>query len=218
MMILKKGPGIPLIFLHGFLGAPQDWEPVISHLPSCLCIALELPGHGASPFTSDFAIPYEKFHLIGYSMGGRLAMQYARKFPRKIASLAIASAHPGLLKSCEKQARLEQDRRWAKKLLTLPIDQFLSQWYDQPIFHFFKPDFSMRRNHDPKQLAQTLLHYSLGRQSFYQPEGALYLVGEKDQKYRALYPKAVQIERAAHMVHLENPKRVAQAIQQKVFL
>ena len=43
-----------LLFLHGFLGAPSDWDPVISHLPLHSCLALELPGHGATPFTPHF--------------------------------------------------------------------------------------------------------------------------------------------------------------------
>jgi len=209
----------PLVFLHGFLGRPSDWDPVISYLPPCHSICMELPGHGDSPFVKTFHLhlPYQKFHLIGYSMGGRLALQYASQFPEKIASLIILSAHPGLQTLEEKEKKLEEDTKWAKKLLNLPIDEFLSQWYDQPLFQSYKPDFSMRRNHNPKALAAALLHYSLSKQTFYKPSHALYLVGEKDQKYRSLYPEATLIPGAGHAVHLENPKAVATVIQQRIF-
>src|SRR3990167_2420505 len=91
--LLKQGPGVPLVFLHGFLGSSRDWEPVCSYLPPCQCIGIDLPGHGDSPFveTFNFPIPTPQFHLIGYSMGGRLAMQYALRYPERIASLLIVS-------------------------------------------------------------------------------------------------------------------------------
>ncbi len=93
---LKNGPGIPLVFLHGFLGNSADWEAVLSYLPDCPCFGVDLPGHGSSPFstTFDFDPPAPKFHLIGYSMGGRLALQYALRYPDRIAGLAIASRTP----------------------------------------------------------------------------------------------------------------------------
>lgn len=209
----------PIVFLHGFLGCPSDWDLVISHFPSHPLHRIELPGHGNTPFTKsfEFPLPAAQFHLVGYSMGGRLALEYARKFPRRIASLTILSAHPGLQTLQEKKQRLKEDLNWAEKLLRLPIDEFLSQWYDQPLFQSYRPDFSMRRNHDPKQLAQTLLHYSLAHQLFYKPEHALYLVGENDLKYRTLYPEAKVIPNAGHSIHLENPKSVANAIKQRIF-
>lgn len=209
----------PIVFLHGFLGHPSDWNQVLVHLPSCEAHCIELPGHGSSPFVEsfDFLSPNEQFHLVGYSMGGRLALGYASKYPHRIASLTIASAHPGLQTSQEKRQRLKEDTRWAEKLMTLPIDEFLSQWYDQPLFRSFKPDFSMRRKHSSKNLAKALIHYSLAHQSFYKPKNALYLVGENDAKYRALYPEATVIEKAGHSVHFENPKAVADAIKGRIF-
>ena len=208
----------PLVFVHGFLGNPSDWDGLISYLPKGPFIPIELPGHGSTPFTEHFTIipPAPKFHLAGYSMGGRLSLQYARKFPDRILSLTILSAHRGLKTWEEKDARLKKDEQWAKKLLTLSIDEFLTQWYDQPLFHSFKPDFSMRRNHNPEELAKTLLYYSLAYQPLYQPEQALYLVGEKDSKYRALYPKAIVVPKSGHMIHIENPKYIADIIKEKI--
>ena len=210
---------MPIVFLHGFLGLPSDWEAVISYLPPCPTIKIQLPGHGQTPFTKTFSMdpPAEKFHLVGYSMGGRLALQYARQFPHHIASLILLSTHPGLQTFQEKKIRFQEDEKWAKKLFQFPIDEFLAQWYDQPIFQSFTPDFSMRREHHPKALAETLLHYSLGHQNFSQPKEALYLVGETDAKYRSIYPNATVIPNAGHVIHIENPKAVAKIIKQRIF-
>ncbi len=212
---LKEGSGIPLVFLHGFLGTCSDWKAVCDFLPPSHCIGIHLPGHGGVPFSETFEIDIDRFHLIGYSMGGRLAMAYAAKNPYRIASLTIASAHPGLTDEAEKQKRLESDARWAKILLELPIDEFLKRWYDQPLFQFYKPDLSMRKKQNVQDLAKALMHYSLGRQPRFDLDNVL--VGEWDAKFRALYINPILIPSSGHVVHLENPKAVAAAIEKRVF-
>jgi 2-succinyl-6-hydroxy-2,4-cyclohexadiene-1-carboxylate synthase len=218
MNTLKIGPGIPLVFLHGFLGSSKDWEAVCSYLPPCHCIAVDLPGHGDAPFSPDFdfSIPAPKFHLIGYSMGGRLALQYAKRHPERIEKLVIASAHTGLPSQEERQERLKIDAEWARQLLELPIDEFLKRWYDQPLFENFKPDFSMRRKQNPQELALSLMHYSLGNQPILNLDRAIYIVGEKDLKYRLLHPEAILVLDSGHVVHLENPKEFAKILAEKL--
>ncbi len=213
---LKEGSGIPLVFLHGFLGTSSDWKEVCAYLPACHCIGVDLPGHGASPFTEHFVeeMPrFERFHLIGYSMGGRLALQFAEKHPARICSLLIASAHTGLTSEKEKKGRFKQDIAWAEKLLTIPFDEFLKQWYDQPVFNGF---FPKRGEQDRESLAKALIHYSLGKQDWVRPENAFFAVGEKDRKYRELFPEAEVIPGAAHAVHLENPKALANWIERNI--
>jgi 2-succinyl-6-hydroxy-2,4-cyclohexadiene-1-carboxylate synthase len=213
---LKNGSGIPLVFLHGFLGTHRDWIPVCSDLPHWPCIGIDLPGHGASPFceTLSFIPPAPKFHLIGYSMGGRLAMQYALDHPDQIGRLIIASAHPGLPSQREKEKRIQADTQWALLLHQLPIDEFLRRWYDQPVFGSYKPDFSMRREQNISGLSSALVHYSLGHQPMLKVAKALHVVGEKDRKFRALHPNALVVPNAGHVVHLEHPKAFAQIIRE----
>lgn len=220
MHILKSGTGIPLLFLHGFLGTHEDWKTVCSYLPPCNCFGIDLPGHGLCPFTENFEslIPdFPKMHLIGYSMGGRLAMQYAQKFPGKIETLTLLSSHLGLLDAKEKQKRYLQDLAWAEKMRQC-FDDFLRQWYDQPIFSGYKPDLTMRRKQNPSELAKSLIHYSLGKQTMMQPERAIFVVGERDKKYRQLYPDAILVPNAGHMVHMENPEAVANILKVRVGL
>jgi 2-succinyl-6-hydroxy-2,4-cyclohexadiene-1-carboxylate synthase len=211
--------GIPIIFLHGFLGTSQDWIPVCNELKNNFCIGIDLPGHGDSPFITSF---YEelssiapKFHLVGYSMGGRLGLGFAHRYEKQIASLTLIGAHFGLQKK-ERPARLKQDAKWAQMLLERPIDEFLIQWYDQPIFHTLNRDQMrmMRQKQNPISLAKTLLYYSLGKQPLYTPRGHL-LVGEWDQKFCELYaPYSPYIlKQAGHAAHLQQPKQIAQLIQ-----
>lgn len=206
----------PLVFLHGFLGTKADWDPVFSYLTDFECIPIELPGHGKTPFTKDFFNlfpPLPKMHLIGYSMGGRLAMQYAKAFEERVASLTILSAHKGLQEGKEK--RLSLDKGWSEKI-THSFDAFLQLWYDQPIFGGFKPDLKMRKKHVAEELAKALTFYSLGNQDLLEPKNARFVVGEKDTKYRNLYPNAIVVPNAGHMVHLENPEFIADVIRNEV--
>lgn len=191
----------PLVFLHGFLGAPADWDPVISHLPYP-CLALDLP------YQSPLHIDIPRFHLIGYSLGGRIALAYAAQHPHQIASLTLISTHFGLNTQAEKQQRLLQDTQWAA-LLESDWDTFIKKWYDQPIFHGFRPH---RDKPNIPVLKAALLHFSLGKQQRYEPKNALVIVGEHDQKFRALHPQAIVIPNAGHAVHLENPEALAQVI------
>jgi 2-succinyl-6-hydroxy-2,4-cyclohexadiene-1-carboxylate synthase len=212
--ILKHGPGIPIVFLHGFLGTAKDWEPVCSFLPSSQCIGFDLPGHGNSPFVEHFKIDIPYFHLVGYSLGGRIALSYIEKYPEQIASLTLISTHPGLKTEEEKQERLENDQEWARLLSELPIDEFLSRWYDQSIFKPYKPDLEMRKQQNIPNLKAALLHYSLAKQKRYEIDHVL--VGERDEKFKALYSHPILIPEAGHMVHLENPREVATNIQARI--
>jgi len=149
-------------------------------------------------------------------MGGRLAMQYALRFPERIAQLIIASAHPGLSTEEEKEKRLLGDAEWARQLLELPIDEFLRRWYDQPLFKHYKPDFSMRRKQNIPDLARAFMRYSLGNQPILNVKNAIHIVGEKDTKFRALHPDAIIVLESGHVIHLEKPESFAQIIAEKL--
>ena len=200
-MVLK-----PLLsFLHGFLGSPQDWEGVIEHLPEYSCEALSYP----------FQIPSDSI-LIGYSMGGRIALGSSQP---KI----LISTHPGLKTPEEKAERLLQDQHWIQKLRQEPIESFIKHWYAQPLFESLRnhPAFpkivSRRLQQDPQLLAQMLAQESLAHQEFTLSDG-VFLHGALDQKYAQLYGDlqipSLEISGAGHAAHLENPKGCAEAIRQ----
>jgi len=194
-----------LSFLHGFLGSPQDWEGVIEHLPEYSCEALTYP----------FQIPADSI-LIGYSMGGRIALRSAQP---KI----LISTHPGLKTPEEKAQRLVKDQHWIKKLRQEPLESFLNDWYAQPLFESlrnhpeFPKIFSRRLQQDPQALAQMFEQENLAHQEFARSDG-IFLHGELDIKYVQLYRDlkidSLAIPHAGHAAHLENPKGCALAIRQ----
>lgn len=201
---LKKSPSPKLYFLHGFLGEPEDWEGVMQLLPEYTCIALSYP----------FQLPYEGI-LIGYSMGGRIAL----KSPLlKI----ILSAHPGLTSKVEKAARWKQDQKWIEKLKTQPLSTFLQEWYQQPLFQslrahpIFKQVIQRRLNQDPNILIEQLAKNSLAHQNFNLPSQTFFIHGALDTKYKDLYLNlkipSIEITGAGHACHLERPAPVAESI------
>ncbi|MES2344759.1 MAG: alpha/beta fold hydrolase [Chlamydiota bacterium] len=202
-----------IVLLHGFLGAPEDWDGVIHHLKNSFkCYPLPLP-----LTLEDFPKLLDSRHidqciLIGYSMGGRVALQLQQKYTDRINKLVLLSSHFGLKEETEKQKRWDEDCILAKKLETMPIKEFLADWYAQPLFAGF--DMPQRRLHIDKTYHSTLLrNYTLSKQPFLLPKkDTLLLYGERDAKYKNLYqdfPQAHAIKNACHAIHLENPQAIA---------
>lgn len=228
----------PLIFLHGFLGSDQDWDPVIEHLKKDFrCIALNLYYFLKDADTFETLAQKindslkEKrifsFHLIGYSLGGRICLALSQI--KKPLSLTILSSHFGLQDSMEKKARFEKDLKWIKVLEKESFESFLEKWYEQPIFPpHMKECYIQKRisqNLCPIILCKILKNFSLGKQPFYLsnlPENTTFLYGQWDKKYKDLYEKRIspykrlQINNAFHCLHLEKPGDVANLLADKI--
>lgn len=204
----------PLVFLHGFLGAPKDWDSVIARLKDRVrCLAFPLPLD-----LKEFPkmLDTEKIStctLIGYSMGGRIALQLQKLYPNRIANLALLSSHFGLQSEAEKKKRWEEDKVWIKHLETLPQEAFLELWQAQPIFCGKK----LARDYKVSYQSALLKTYSLAKQEYFPPpEGTLLLYGKKDLKYGALYHTlngSVALKDCGHVLHLEDPEGVAYAME-----
>ncbi len=213
----------PLIFLHGFLGSKEDWEPMISYFSDrVFCIAFYLPGHGESPYIEQILASVKRsIHAnvntkpicIGYSLGGRIAMQLRDEF----SAIVFLSAHPGLESQTEKETRYIIDTLWSEQLLYLPFEDFLAKWYAQPVFKNTNSVFMIERRlnqkYQPKSLAKVLLQLSLSKQarSLDFPCPVLFLYGENDAVYASIYSKlpkslpTLPIPNGGHAIHLENP-------------
>lgn len=107
-----------LVLLHGFLGRANDWDSLLAALKDDYClIAVDLPGHGSSQWLEEDTqgadyfcyrleqtvqtieqvegISLKRFNLLGYSLGGRLAMAYTTAFPSEWRSCYWKERIPG---------------------------------------------------------------------------------------------------------------------------
>lgn len=242
----------PLILLHGFLGSAQDWDPTIEALgEERTCIALTLPGHGraservpgsfadvvawiADRIASEAKEPAD---VLGYSMGGRLALALALDHPERVHRAIALGASAGIDSDMDRIARRAEDERLARKLETTDFAAWLEAWYAQPLFDGLRaaPGFeallARRLRARPADLAQALRVVSPGRQPPLRhrladcPVPLLLMAGAEDAKYLAsnqdlarLSPfiDAVAVPRAGHAPHLEQPDEFCRAL--RVFL
>ena len=210
-----------ITFLHGFLGVKEDWENITKHLEVPFR-CLTLPGHKSRPLDLE-AFEEEigtDVTLVGYSMGGRLAMHYAKKYPKRVKKLIILSANPGE----DDEKRLLRDEEWALLLENEGMERFLDKWYQQPLFAGLKID-QERRRHDPKMLAKVMRTFSPARLPNLWPElenflcPLLFLFGKNDIKKYQIIGETLQkrysvawIPDSGHAIHLENPDKCAQYI------
>lgn len=219
-----------ITFLHGFLGSPEDWKEVRKEL-SVSSITLSLPGHGDDPIdieTFENQIPDQTI-LVGYSMGGRLALQYAKKHPENVKQLILLSTNPGLKKG--RKERLEWDETWITLLENEGMESFLEKWYAEELFSSFRFTEAIkqrRMQHCPDHLVQVMRNYSPAKMENLWPHlphfsfPLLFLFGEDDIKYHTigaeLQPnfECEWIPNASHAIHLEAPKEVAHHIMRRI--
>jgi 2-succinyl-6-hydroxy-2,4-cyclohexadiene-1-carboxylate synthase len=247
---------LPIVFLHGFLGGRESFAEVKAHLPGPYpTLSPLLFGHRGRPEVSrahDFdaettrllaviraEFQREPVHLVGYSLGGRLALALLVEAPERFASVTLISTRRGLDDPALRAERLEQDRAWAAKLERGPLSRFLDEWEQNPLFasqqqlsplileHLRK----QRLEHDPSALAQAMTALSLGRMPSFANElpsigcPVVLMVGEHDTKFRSLaadlgrrIPKAgtIVVSGAGHNLPLERPAAVAAAISEGI--
>jgi 2-succinyl-6-hydroxy-2,4-cyclohexadiene-1-carboxylate synthase len=242
----RRSPAV--LFLHGFMGSSADWRAVVAEIGErTFCIAVDLPGHGASSAMSQDTYTMEgatravietldglevvRPVVAGYSMGGRLALNLALRYPERCAGLFIESASPGLESASERAARRAADESKAERLESGDFEAFLRDWYAQPLFAPLVRDEDLlhrtieaRRRNDPGELARSLRGMGTGSQPSLWGEleslavPALAIAGELDEKYAALSSRmaginprieSVIVSGAGHTVHAETPARYA---------
>lgn len=253
MHTLSEGEGVPTVLLHGWMGCSHDWDflkPLLRNRPS---YAIDLPGHGASDplegdqdfdsvvdelaeVLSEIDAPY---NVVGYSLGGRLAMGLATGWPGRIHKLVLESSNPGLVDGEEKAHRLAFDERVAEKLREGPMETFLRAWYDQPLFkslldhpEVLEALIAKRVGNDPAPWAVALEVLSSANQPNYRKAlkevtfPVLAIAGTLDAKYSALTNALAQrspmveaclVEGCGHNVHLENPEAYLNILKQFLF-
>lgn len=242
-----------VVALHGFTGCAEDFNPLRECIdPRFEIIAPNFPGHGdlknltklsAYSFSEHLKIisdaagsDNEAITLVGYSMGGRIAMHWALAHPQRVCRLILIGASPGLKTRAEQEERIRGDKALAEYLRTEGLNRFLKYWNTKT---FFKPLLSLpperldpilirRQKNNPESLALSLEAVGTGALpqlwdrliEFKCPTDLV--AGECDGKFveiahamaeRMTKSRISIIEDAGHSVHLEKPQDLATLIE-----
>ena len=244
----------PTVVLHGFTGSATAMAPLTSRLPEPV-VALDLPGHGSGPISDDPAdytmaatvagvvsatAHLDRFSLVGYSMGGRIALSLALALPERVATLALIGARAGIDDSAERAERIAADEALADRIESEGIEWFADYWAARPLFATQRTRLSadqqaelrtQRLACDPRGLAHSLRGMGAGA---VEPIGCrlselsmpcTFIAGSDDTKFAAIaqqmasaMPQATVcfIPGAGHATHLEAPDATAAAVIQCV--
>ena len=232
--------------LHGFAGNGGDFSLLHDRLPYAMD-AVDLLGHGSSPSSeepADYAAERQvalldgclpgNCLLLGYSMGGRLALQYAAARPGRVRALILVGASPGLSDEQERTSRQAWDEAQARRLESEGLPAFLAHWWNLPIIRSqasIEPAHLARMRGDRQAAAAGSLCASLrGFGTGSMPPlwtslsgircPVLLVAGETDEKYRRinrelagrLQAESAVIGGAGHCAHLERPEACAEHI------
>lgn len=244
-----------LVFLHGFTGSTKTWDSVVQSFEGEYRIFLvDLIGHGLTdaPYSvqrysmeeqiellHDFfeARRIPLFTLIGYSMGGRVALGYTMKYPEMVEQLILESSSPGLSTIEERIARKKSDHALADRIEKNGLKDFIDYWESIPLFESQKrlpiPTQKAIQSERLEQreigLANSLRGMGTGQQPSYWEElhnytkPVLLITGELDKKFEKKaefmenrFPccEKIIVENVGHAIHVENPKSFATIIEE----
>ena len=236
----------PVLLLHGFLGCKDDWHTVASRLQSGRRVAVfDLPGHGPAADAREDAdcsmdsachridavleaLESTSGHLVGYSMGARIALYFAVTRPGSIASLVLESGSSGIEDDSERARRKLDDEKQAAALVQDGIGPFVDAWEKQPLFasqrqidpKVFADQRARRLSGDAGALARSLRHAGTGSQHWLGGHlekitaPVLLVAGSLDEKFVAIarnmkdrlpHAHLAVVDGAGHNVHLEKP-------------
>jgi len=236
-----------VVLLHGFTHTGASWDPVVAALgESYRALAPDIRGHGSAserdPVTLEAVIEDvaevapTRFTLVGYSMGGRLALHasVAPALHERVDRLVLIGASPGIADPAEREARRSADDALAAQVEQATIVEFAHRWAQTPVLAGQPPAVAAavhadRLRNQPAGLAGALRGLGTGalpslwdRLSEVRVPVAL-VVGERDEKFTVVAEKmarglpeanVVVVPDAGHAVHLEAPERVAAVIRE----
>ncbi len=152
-LISGSDPVGTLVLLHGFTGSARNWESLYADLalPGWRIVALDMLGHGRSSAPNDskrygmehcqddilavlreIGVQAGEAVLLGYSMGGRIALYTA--FSRFFRALILESASPGIADPREREQRRSSDNALAASIEQEGMAPFVERWEKLPLF------------------------------------------------------------------------------------
>lgn len=244
------GRGQPLVMLHGFSGSSGDWSLFVPFFAQHFkVITIDMLGHGETDSPTDpmrYALKHirrdlttiiedlcdQPAHLLGYSMGGRIALILALYHSKLFRSVILESATPGIALEEDRIDRKESDEDLAERIEQLGIEAFVEEWEALPLWDTQRhlPAETLQRQREirlannPIGLANSLRGYGTGVQAsewdnlYTLDMPVLLLTGALDEKFTHIaqqmcsqipYAHHVAVPRVGHNVHLENPRAFA---------
>ncbi len=237
-----------LLLLHGFTGSQAVWSPLADRLADSFYLVMpDLPGHGQT-FSSDQRpdmalettvqdllrllgdLGVSSAGILGYSMGGRLALHFPLYGASRVRFLILESTTAGIVSPAGREERRQSDNDLAQRIETLGIEWFVDYWSNIPLLSgpAATPQQTAHRLHNTAQgLARSLRAAGTGQQASlwpvlpYYAAPALIVAGERDKKFteiahrlhHALPDSRVEIvKEAGHTVHVENPDAFFQVV------
>jgi 2-succinyl-6-hydroxy-2,4-cyclohexadiene-1-carboxylate synthase len=241
------GSGPPLVLLHGFTGNAANWAPHLDAFSEHFTVyAIDIIGHGESDAPVDLThyrmeravddlsalldrLDLTSIALLGYSMGGRVALHLALAVPERVGALALESASPGIADPDERAARVRADEALAASIERDGLAAFIDRWQRLPLFasqqrlprEVQQRQRTVRLANRPTGLANSLRGMGAGAmtpvwdrlETFAAP--TLLLAGALDAKYvgqgtamAQLMPRATRLvlPDVGHTTHLEAPE------------
>ncbi|MGN7401310.1 2-succinyl-6-hydroxy-2,4-cyclohexadiene-1-carboxylate synthase [Cytobacillus praedii] len=238
---------IPLVLLHGFTGNAGSWRKLKPHFERYSdVLAIDIVGHGKTGAPADISrytitsaardidwilekAGIEKANILGYSMGGRLALTFALTYPNKVGKLILESASPGLEEEDQRAARRIQDDKLAVRIQEDGIPSFINFWENIPLFDTQK---RLAENIQAEIRKQRLANSQIGLINSLKGMGTgsqpswwkrlnelnmpvLLLTGSLDEKFCQIADRMhgkmknasrITISDCGHAIHVEKPK------------
>lgn len=228
------------VLLHGFTHTGASWDGVRAALEeSYRPLAPDIRGHGAASALAPVDLEHviadvarlapECFTLVGYSMGGRIALHAALALAPRVERLVLIGASPGIADVRERYDRRAADERLAAEIERSEIAEFVRFWTRTGVLEDQPPEVQAAVNSDRLRnttagLARALRGLGTGvLPSLWNRLDEIavpvtLMVGERDQKFRGIASEmaariqtaeVVVVPAAGHAVHLEAAERTA---------
>ena len=222
---------VGVLFIPGFMQPASAWAPVAERLdpPATLLNHRE---HSFEGRLAEIAAAGAQALLVGYSLGGRLALRGALRDPSRYAGLVTVGVMAGIEDQAERSARAEADERLASWIEAAPIEDVVAIWERQPLFAdqsepLVEQQRPGRLAQDPAALARLLRSAGQGvlepvwheLLTFQLP--MLAVAGARDEGYVSAAQKlagaapnarAQIVEHAGHAPQLQQPDELASII------
>jgi 2-succinyl-6-hydroxy-2,4-cyclohexadiene-1-carboxylate synthase/o-succinylbenzoate synthase len=263
LVMEDRAAGSPIVLLHGFTGDASTMNALAEPLAAGAdgdsghrVIVPNLIGHGGStgPDPERYSVdaivdqliqaldrlePGRPVDVVGYSMGGRVALTLACRLPERVRSLSLIGASAGLADGADRMSRMADDEALAASIETDGMEAFVDRWMANPLFATqarlgadrlveFR---SQRLRNDGAELARSLRAAGTGRMRPLHddlascPTPTVLIVGDEDSKFSAIAGelaarmpncRVATVSGAGHAAHLENPDAVVAHIRERI--